>query len=80
MIGYYPEKFCHTTYIIFNIQDRLKLLNSDKKKFKIVVTSGLNLFEKLPSKSCHFGDSLSIKDLYILEDMSYEVYLENVIV
>ena len=54
MIGYYPEREI-LPYDRFStadsiIQDRLKLLNSDKRNLKIVVTSGLNLFEKLPSK------------------------------
>ena len=83
-IGYYPEReilpydrFSTTDSII---QDRLKLLNSDKKNLKIVVTSIINLFEKLPSKNnflakkqFRLGDSLSIKDLTaILEDLNYQ--------
>ena len=83
-VGYYPEReilpydrFSTTDSII---QDRLKLLNSDKKNLKIVVTSCINLFEKLPSKNHFFarkqfriGDSLSIKDLTaILEDLNYQ--------
>ena len=83
-IGYYPEReilpydrFSTTDSII---QDRLKLLNSDKKNLKIVVTSSINLFEKLPSKNnflakkqFRLGDSLSIKDLTaILEDLNYQ--------
>ena len=53
MIGYYPEREI-LPYDRFStadsiIQDRLKLLNSDKRNLKIVVTSGLNLFEKLRS-------------------------------
>ena len=84
MIGYYPEREI-LPYDRFStadsiIQDRLKLLNSDKRNLKIVVTSGLNLFEKLPSKNdflakkqFKLGDSLSIKDLTaILEDMNYQ--------
>ena len=83
-IGYFPEReilpydrFSTTDSII---QDRLKLLNSDKKNLKIVVTSSINLFEKLPSKNnflakkqFRLGDSLSIKDLTaILEDLNYQ--------
>ena len=84
MIGYYPEREI-LPYDRFStsdsiIQDRLKLLNSDKKDLKIVVTSGINLFEKLPSKNdflarkqFSLGDSLSIKDLTaILEDLNYQ--------
>ena len=84
MIGYYPEREI-LPYDRFStsdsiIQDRLKLLNSDKKNLKIVVTSGINLFEKLPSKNdflarkqFSLGDSLSIKDLTaILEDLNYQ--------
>ena len=83
-VEYYPEReilpydrFSTTDSII---QDRLKLLNSDKKNLKIVVTSCINLFEKLPSKNHFFarkqfriGDSLSIKDLTdILEELNYQ--------
>ena len=83
-VGYYPEReilpydrFSTTDSII---QDRLKLLNSDKKNLKIVVTSCINLFEKLPSKNHFFarkqfrlGDSLSIKNLTdILEELNYQ--------
>ena len=71
-IGYYPEReilpydrFSTTDSII---EDRLKILNSDKKNLKILVTSCINLFEKLPSKNnflakkqFRLGDSLSIK-------------------
>ena len=84
MIGYYPEREI-LPYDRFStsdsiIQDRLKLLNSDKKNLKIVVTSSINLFEKLPSKNdflarkeFSLGDSLSIKDLTaILEDLNYQ--------
>ena len=83
-IGYYPEREI-LPYDRFStadsiIQDRLKLLNSNKKNLKIVVTSIINLFEKLPSKNnflakkqFRLGDSLSIKDLTaILEDLNYQ--------
>ena len=53
-IGYYPEREI-LPYDRFStadsiIQERIKLLNSDKKNINIIVTSCTNLFEKLPSK------------------------------
>ena len=54
-IGYYSDReilpydrFSTTESII---QNRMQLLNSNKKSLKVVVTSCINLFERLPSKS-----------------------------
>ena len=73
-IGYYPEREI-LPYDRFStadsiIQERIKLLNSDKQNIKIIITSCINLFEKLPSKNFFvarknykINDSLTIKDL-----------------
>ena len=83
-IGYYPEREI-LPYDRFStadsiIQERIKLLNSDKTNIKIIITSCINLFEKLPSKNFYISrknfkinDSLSIKDLTSsLEALNYE--------
>ena len=73
-IGFYPEReilpydrFSTTESII---QERIRLLNSDKIKFKIILSSCLNIFEKLPPseyfisrKKFKSGDLLSINEL-----------------
>ena len=82
-IGYYPEREI-LPYDRFSTADsivqlRAQLLNSDKSKIKIAITSCLNIFEKLPPKSFFTsrkqfskGDSLSIKDLSLsLEELNY---------
>ena len=83
-IGYYPEReilpydrFSTTDSII---QERIKLLNADKTNIKIIITSCINLFEKLPSKNFFIArrnfkinDLLTIKDLTTsLEELNYE--------
>ena len=83
-IGYYSDReilpydrFSTTESII---QNRIQLLNGDKNSFKVVVTSCINLFERLPSKSFFqsrkkyiIGDLLSIKDLVLaLEELNYQ--------
>ena len=83
-IGYYPEREI-LPYDRFStadsiIQERIKLLNSDKQNIKIIITSCINLFEKLPSKNFFvarknykINDSLTIKDLTSsLEALNYE--------
>ena len=83
-IGYYPEREI-LPYDRFStadsiIQQRIKLLNADKTKIKIIITSCINLFEKLPSKNFFIsrkifkiGDTLTIKDLTTsLEILKYE--------
>ena len=83
-IGYYPEREI-LPYDRFStadsiIQQRIKLLNADKTKIKIIITSCINLFEKLPSKNFFIsrkifkiGNTLTIKDLTtILENLKYE--------
>ena len=83
-IGYYPEREI-LPYDRFStadsiIQERIKLLNSDKANIKIIITSCINLFEKLPSKNFFIArknfkinDSLTIKDLTTsLEALNYE--------
>ena len=84
LIGYYPEREI-LPYDRFStagsiVQERINLLNSNKTHFKIIVTSCVNLFEKLPSneffvarKKFKVKDTLSIKDLVeSLETLSYE--------
>ena len=84
LIGYYPEREI-LPYDRFStadsiIQERIKLLNSDKANFKIIITSCINLFEKLPSKDFFvarkkykIGATLSIKELTSgLEALNYE--------
>ena len=84
LIGYYPEREI-LPYDRFStagsiVQQRINLLNSNKTHFKIIVTSCVNLFEKLPSneffvarKKFKVKDTLSIKDLIeSLETLSYE--------
>ena len=84
LIGYYPEREI-LPYDRFStadsiVQERINLLNSDKSNFKIIITSCINLFEKLPSKDFFVArrkykiyDSLSIKDLTLsLEALNYE--------
>ena len=83
-IGYYPEREI-LPYDRFStadsiIQQRIKLLNADKTKIKIIITSCINLFEKLPSKNFFIsrkifkiGDTLTIKDFTTsLEILKYE--------
>ena len=83
-IGYYPEREI-LPYDRFStadtiIQERIKLLNSDKTNINIIVTSCINLFEKLPSKKFFVArktfktnDFLSIKDLTkSLDALNYE--------
>tara|TARA_B100000963_G_scaffold361447_1_gene396931 strand:+ start:114 stop:3398 length:3285 start_codon:yes stop_codon:yes gene_type:complete len=83
-IGYFPEREI-LPYDRFStadsiVQERIQLLNSNKKDFKLVITSYINIFEKLPSKNnflarknFQVGDSLSIKDLtIILDDLNYQ--------
>ena len=83
-IGYYPEREI-LPYDRFStadsiIQQRIKLLNTDKTKIKIIITSCTNLFEKLPSKNFFIsrkifkiGNTLTIKDLTTsLEKLKYE--------
>ena len=83
-IGYYPEREI-LPYDRFSTSDaivqlRTQLLNSEKSQFKIVVTSCLNILEKLPPKKFFTarkkflqGDNLSIKELSLnLERLSYE--------
>ena len=84
LIGYYPEREI-LPYDRFStadsiVQERINLLNSDKSNFKIIITSCINLFEKLPSKDFFVArkkykiyESLSIKDLTLsLEALNYE--------
>tara|TARA_Y100001970_G_scaffold165824_1_gene202805 strand:+ start:41863 stop:45147 length:3285 start_codon:yes stop_codon:yes gene_type:complete len=84
LIEYYPEREI-LPYDRFStadsvIQKRIKVLNSDKTNLKIVITSCINLFEKLPSKNFFvarkkfkIGDSLTIKELTTsLEALNYE--------
>jgi len=62
------------------IQERIQLLNSNKSTYKVIVTSSINLFEKLPPKDFFSarkkfktGDLLSIKDLTSnLEALNYK--------
>ena len=73
-IGYYPEREI-LPYDRFStpqsiLQDRIGLLNSNKTSLQVVVTSGLNLLEKLPPKEFFSarkvlttGQKLSIKEL-----------------
>ena len=73
-IAYYPEREI-LPYDRFStpqsiIQARISILNAPKTDLKVVVTSGLNLLEKLPAKEffaarkiLSTGDSLSIKEL-----------------
>jgi transcription-repair coupling factor (superfamily II helicase) len=83
-IGYYPEREI-LPYDRFStadtiIQERIKLLNADKTNIKIIITSCINLFEKLPSKNFFIArrnfkinDLLTIKDLTTsLEELNYE--------
>jgi transcription-repair coupling factor (superfamily II helicase) len=83
-IGYYPEREI-LPYDRFStadsiIQQRIKLLNGDKTNTKIIITSCINLFEKLPSKNFFIsrkifkiGNTLTIKDLTTsLEKLKYE--------
>ena len=83
-IGYYPEREI-LPYDRFStadsiIQERIKLLNSDTTTIKIIITSCINLFEKLPSKNFFIArknfkinDTLTIKDLTTsLEALNYE--------
>jgi len=83
-IGYYPEREI-LPYDRFStadsiIQQRIKLLNADKTNIKIIITSCINLFEKLPSKNFFIsrkifkiGNTLTIKDLTTsLEKLKYE--------
>ena len=53
-IAYYPEREI-LPYDRFStsqsiIQSRIGLLNSSKENLKVIITSGLNLLEKLPAK------------------------------
>ena len=83
-IGYYSDReilpydrFSTTESII---QNRIQLLNGDKNSFKVVVTSCINLFERLTAKSLFqsrkkdiIGDLLSIKELVLaLEELNYQ--------
>ena len=73
-IAYYPEREI-LPYDRFStsqsiIQSRIGLLNSSKENLKVIITSGLNLLEKLPAKEFftarkifHTGEKLSIKEL-----------------
>ena len=83
-IGYYPEREI-LPYDRFStadsiIQERIRLLNSDKTNTSIIVTSCINLFEKLPSKKFFVArknfktnDFLTIKDLTTsLDALNYE--------
>ena len=83
-IGYYPEREI-LPYDRFStadsiIQKRIKLLNSDKSNINLIITSCINLFEKLPSKkffvarkSFKTNDLLKIKDLTTsLDSLNYE--------
>ena len=83
-IGYYPEREI-LPYDRFStadsiIQKRIKLLNSDKSNINLIITSCINLFEKLPSKkffvarkSFKTNDLLTIKDLTTsLDSLNYE--------
>ena len=84
LIGYYPEREL-LPYDRFStadsiIQERINLLNANKKNFRIIITSCVNLFEKLPSKdffvarkNFKVNDLLSIKELTrTLENLNYE--------
>jgi len=51
-IGYYPDREI-LPYDRFStaesiIQERIQLLNSNKSTYKVIVTSSINIFEKLP--------------------------------
>ena len=83
-VGYYPEREI-LPYDRFStaetiIQERIKLLNADKANIKIIITSCINLFEKLPSKdffvarkNFKINDFLTIKDLTTsLEALNYQ--------
>ena len=83
-IGYYPEREI-LPYDRFStadsiIQERIKLLNSDKAGIRIIITSCINLFEKLPSKNFfvarknfEINDLLTIKELTnSLKALNYE--------
>jgi len=83
-IGYYPEREI-LPYDRFStadsiIQERINLLNSDTTSIKIIITSCINIFEKLPSKNFFIArknfkinDPLTIKDLTTsLEALNYE--------
>ena len=73
-IAYYPEREI-LPYDRFStsqsiIQARISLLNSPKDDVKVVITSGLNILEKLPAKefftarkNFSIGEKLSIKQL-----------------
>ena len=73
-IAYYPEREI-LPYDRFStsqsiIQARISLLNSPKDDVKVVITSGLNILEKLPvkefftaRKNFSIGEKLSIKEL-----------------
>mgnify|MGYP003315179973 CR=1 FL=1 len=83
-IGYYPEREI-LPYDRFStadsiIQERIKLLNSDKSGIRIIITSCINLFEKLPPKNFfvarknfEINDLLTIKELTnSLKALNYE--------
>ena len=84
LIGYYPEREL-LPYDRFStadsiIQERINLLNTDKANFKIIITSCINMFERLPSKdffvarkNFKIDDFLTIKELTkTLETLNYE--------
>ena len=84
LIGYYPEREL-LPYDRFStadsiIQERINLLNADKANFKIIITSCINMFERLPSKdffvarkNFKIDDFLTIKELTTtLETLNYE--------
>jgi len=83
-IGYYPEReilpYDRFSTPQFIVQERIKLLNSTKKQYRIVVTSILNVFEKLPAKSffdskknINTGDIISMNEVIkSLLDLGYE--------
>ncbi|MDC0443250.1 transcription-repair coupling factor [Gammaproteobacteria bacterium] len=84
LIGYYPEREL-LPYDRFStadsiIQERINLLNTDKANFNIIITSCINMFERLPSrdffvarKNFKIDDFLTIKELTkTLETLNYE--------
>src|SRR6056300_639020 len=75
LIGYYPEREI-LPYDRFStadsiIQERIKLLNSDTTSIKIIITSCINLFEKLPSKNFFIArKKFKINDLLTIKDLT----------
>ena len=75
-IGYYPEREI-LPYDRFStadsiIQQRIKLLNADKTKIKIIITSCINLFEKLPSKNFFIS-----RKIFKIGDMHLELLVSR---